>query len=240
MSRSMTFAALFALTACADPALQKKVDDLEDKVAKLEEKVASGAGAAAAGGANGADDQALALYREAQSAAAQNDSETAKAKYKEILSSFGSTRVARAAESALRQLDVVGSDIATLGDIEWLRGKSDIDDGKATLVVFWEVWCPHCKREVPKLQETYEKYKGQGLNVISLTKMSRGKTTEEVLAFADESKVSYPIGKEDGKMSDFFGVQGVPAAAVVKGGKVVWRDHPARINDEMIQEWIKG
>ena len=48
------------------------------------------------------------------------------------------------------------------------------------------------------------------------------------------------MAKEDGqKMSDRFGVKGIPAAAVVKNGKVVWRGHPARIKDEMIDGWLE-
>ena len=38
-------------------------------------------------------------------------------------------------------------------------------------------------------------------------------------------------------MSQHFNVSGIPAAAVVKDGKIVWRGHPARLTDEMIQGW---
>jgi thiol-disulfide isomerase/thioredoxin len=111
-------------------------------------------------------------------------------------------------------------------------------DGKATLVVFWEVWCPHCRREVPNLQATYEKYNSKGLTVVGVTKITKSSTEEKVTEFIAENKLTYPIAKETGTLSSRFGVRGIPAAAVVKDGKVVWRGHPARLSEDMYESWL--
>jgi thiol-disulfide isomerase/thioredoxin len=227
------------LAACNTAELEKKVADLETRVKAVEDKGA--AAPAAAPGAQPAAPQdppeAMELYKAAAEAAAQGKPDEAKAKLQELQSKYGTSRPAQAGARLLAELSVVGKDISDLAVDEWYQGKASLADSKATLVVFWEVWCPHCKREVPKLEETYNKYKGEGLGVVGLTKLSRNKTPEEVKTFITENKVSYPMGKES-TMSDFFGVSGVPAAAVVKGGKVVWRGHPAQINDDMIKGWI--
>jgi hypothetical protein len=39
-------------------------------------------------------------------------------------------------------------------------------------------------------------------------------------------------------VASHFGVSGIPAAAVVKGGKVVWRGHPARLSEQMLKDWL--
>jgi hypothetical protein len=39
-------------------------------------------------------------------------------------------------------------------------------------------------------------------------------------------------------MSTYFGVRGIPAAAVVKDGQIVWRGHPARITEDMLKGWL--
>ena len=123
---------------------------------------------------------------------------------------------------------------------QWFQGEGEVDisSGQATLLVFWEKWCPHCRREMPKLQATYEQFNSQGLQVIGLTKLSRNTAPDEISAFIDEQNVSYPIAKEDGSISEYFNVAGVPAAAVVKDGQIVWRGHPARLTDTMIQSWL--
>ncbi len=43
---------------------------------------------------------------------------------------------------------------------------------------------------------------------------------------------------ETGKLTEYFNVSGIPAAAVVKDGKIVWRGHPIRLTDEMLKNWL--
>lgn len=40
--------------------------------------------------------------------------------------------------------------------------------GKYTVLYFWDYGCGHCKKETPKLQELYEKYKNKGLEVFAV------------------------------------------------------------------------
>ena len=72
-----------------------------------------------------------------------------------------------------------------------------------------------------------------------LTKVTRSATDETVTQFIAQASVGYPVAKEDaGKISNYFNVSGVPAAALVKDGKIVWRGHPARITDTMLQAYM--
>ena len=63
--------------------------------------------------------------------------------------------------------------------------------------------------------------------MVGLTTFSRNKTEDEVGAFLKEKKVTYPVAKHDGKINDTFKVGGIPAAALVKDGKIIWRGHPS-------------
>ena len=237
MSRTILFSlALTTLAACSDKVAQEKIAALEERVAKLE--AGKPAGAAGAAAPSPEDEAAMNLYREASQALAGGDAEGAKAKFGEIKAKYPNTKAAQAADRQLAELSVVGKDVGGMNATEWYQGSGSFTAGKANLLVFWEVWCPHCKREVPKLVETEAKFKAAGLNVVGLTSLSRGKTKEEVMQFAAENKVTYPLGKADEATWQFFGVGGVPAAAVVKDGKVVWRGHPAALKDEQIQGWL--
>jgi len=220
-------------------ALQERVDSMEKQLQALRVQVAQGAAA----GAN-----TDALEAEAQTAYARitemvNSGKVDEAK-KQLAgdrTKYARTKLARQFVTMATELDVVGKTSPPSWGIEkWFQGENQIDlaSNKATLVVFWEEWCPHCRREVPKMQELYTSYKDKGLQLVGLTKCSKSATEDKVQQFLTDQKVAYPVAKEDGQASEYFGVQGIPAAVVVKNGKVVWRGHPARLTEAQIQGWL--
>ncbi len=163
----------------------------------------------------------------------------------DFLNKYNGTRVASRARRLSQELSVVGMDVPKKWGIEkWIQGKSDIDlnSNDTILLVFWEEWCGFCRREVPKIQKMYAEYKGKGLKVAGLTKINRSASQEKVNAFIKENNLQFPVAKEDGSMSKYFKVQGVPAAALMNNGKIVWRGHPSRLPMDMVKKHlnIKG
>jgi thiol-disulfide isomerase/thioredoxin len=246
IARSFALIGLASLTACADPALEKRVADLETQVkdinTKMEGMKSAGPGPAVEGPqVDPAREQAASeLYRQANEFSEAGKYDEAKGKLGELAAQYGDTRAAKRAGRLSAELAVVGIDAGELTTEKWYTKQTSMNDGKATYVVFWESWCPHCQEEVPKLEATYDKYNSKGLNIVALTKVTRTSSDEKVNEFIKEHKLTFPVGKETGDVSTRFGVQGIPAAAVVKDGKVVWRGHPARVTDAMIEGWING
>lgn len=234
--------ALLGASACTNPELEQKINDLEKKVADLEKSAKEGPAKGGKGAPQGNPEEEQAagnLLKEASELAEKLDYDGAKGKIAELKTKYGSSRAARAAERLETEISIIGKDAGAWQTEKWFQGKEPSMASGTTLLVFWEVWCPHCKREVPKLQATYEKYQGKGLNMVGLTKMTRDIKEEDVTKFLSENKVGYPIAKEKGEdMSNQFAVRGIPAAAVVKDGKIVWRGHPARLTDQMIEGWL--
>jgi thioredoxin-like negative regulator of GroEL len=222
--------------------LEKQVQTLTQRVEALEKELAAvkAAGAQAQPNAQLEQEANAALGQINQLVTAGKITE-AKTQLIEFQKKYSATRAAGNASRLVQELGVIGKDAPTEWGIDrWFQGENDIDlVGKgATIVVFWETWCPHCRREVPKLQTMYETYGSQGLQVIGLTKITKSSTEEIVESFIAENKVGYPIAKENGQMSTYFGVAGIPAAAVVKDGQIVWRGHPARITEDMLKGWL--
>jgi thiol-disulfide isomerase/thioredoxin len=237
---------LAALSGCAT---QDQVKKLEERVAELEKKPSAGQPPPRPGqgqnpmqgsGDPAKEEAARNLYTEIQELVGKGDIDGAKAKMNDLTTNYGDTTTAKRAQSLNAELSVVGKPAPSELKVEkWFQGQNEVNIKKgATLVVFWEAWCPHCKREVPKLEETYEKYKGKGLEVVGLTKITKSSTEDKVEEFIKEQKLTYPMAKETGEMSDYFAVSGIPAAAVIKDGKVVWRGHPGRLTDDMINAWL--
>ena len=220
-------------------ALEKRLANLEKtlntRLASIERKVAQGGSSAKL------EQQASVAYSEIARLRNAGDYEKAKSQLGEFMKTYGTTRVAQRARKDVQELAVIGKSAPTDWAIEkWFQGEDDIDltSDKATLVIFWEVWCPHCKREVPKLQQLYTELKGEGLQVVGFTQINKSATEQKVTDFISTSKLSYPIAKTQGKINTYFNVSGIPAAAVVKDGKIVWRGHPAQLNSEKLRSWL--
>jgi len=187
------------------------------------------------------EQKARALYDEITRDLSAGNTDAARARMQTLQREYAGTRTAAAARRLQTELSVFGKPAPKdLGIETWFQGEgtADLSGDRPTLIVFWEVWCPHCRREVPKIEALYEKYRDRGLQVIGLTKLTRSATAEKVQAFIKDNGLAYPIAKENGTASRYFQVSGIPAAAFVKDGKVIWRGHPARITEKMIEGWL--
>lgn len=181
--------------------------------------------------------EASALLEQANEAMGKGDALTAKAMIGIVLNDYGQTQAARSAARISRELEVVGIDALPLDEVDWWQGQYE-PGAKATLIVFWEAWCPHCRREMPKTNLQWQRYKGQGLQVIGLTRVTKSSTDESAKAMLADQDIGFAIGKEKGGVSAHYQVSGIPAAVVIQDGKVIWRGHPAKIEDEAIQGWL--
>ncbi len=181
------------------------------------------------------------LLRVAGEASEKGRYDEARAVLGDLKARFPTTRAAVAAGRLEHEVQLIGSAAPAMATERFFQGRADFTQSAVTLVVFWETWCPHCKREVPKLEPIFNRYKGRGLNVVGLTKQTRDTTNAQTMDFIRSNRITFPIAKEQGEeMSTAFGVRGVPAAAAVRDGKIIWRGHPARLTDELIAFWLSG
>jgi thioredoxin-like negative regulator of GroEL len=248
MSRKRNVLGVFLLVtaACAPASVQDKVKALDEKVQNLEKQLQAvershGGGGGAGAAANPLDQEAQGAYNAVKQLAAAGKFEEAKTMLAGFGGKYASTNTARTNANLGRELEVVGKDCPSNWGIQkWFQGQDaiELNGAKPTVVVFWEVWCPHCRNEVPKMQVLYDKYKGKGLQLVGLTRQSRSTTEQAVQDIINQNQVKYPMAKEDGSVANHFAVSGIPAAAVVKKGKIVWRGHPAYITDQMIESWL--
>jgi thiol-disulfide isomerase/thioredoxin len=247
MIRAAFIGSLLFIAGCAT---SERVQEMEDRLAELEatvEKLEAAPPAARTAAAatpevdTAKEEAAVNIYKEITALLQANKVDEAKAKLAQMEREYSETRAWRRARKTAQELAVVGKTAPPSMNIEqWFQGEGEVNisSSQPTLLVFWEKWCPHCRREVPKLQVMYDQFKPQGLQVIGLTKLSRDTAPEDISSFIEEQNVSYPVAKEDGSISEYFNVSGVPAAAVVKDGQIVWRGHPARLTDSMIEDWL--
>lgn len=95
----------------------------------------------------------------------------------------------------------------TLGDLDGQIHRLEEYRGKGVVINFWGTFCPPCVREMPLIQEYYERYKEQNLVVLGLN-LDEPEVT--VKSFVKENGITYPILMDDFTVRDQYGVVSYP------------------------------
>jgi thiol-disulfide isomerase/thioredoxin len=99
--------------------------------------------------------------------------------------------------------------------------------GKVVLVDFWATWCGPCIAELPNVRAVYDKYHGEGFEVVAI---SLDFDRAHLVKFLDSHPEPWPqvFFDEDGKrgwdnpLARRYGVQGIPCLLVIdRDGKLV-------------------
>lgn len=117
-----------------------------------------------------------------------------------------------------------------MGVDHWVQGESPSGTDPIRMIVAIESWCPHSARAMPELETIHETYRNGGLEVIGLTRMTRGSTEETVLAFLQKYGVTFPVAHvNDGVPEDLY-PGGVPHMVIAEGPSILWEGHPVSLN----------
>ncbi|MBS4097346.1 MAG: TlpA family protein disulfide reductase [Sulfuricella sp.] len=111
--------------------------------------------------------------------------------------------------------------------------------GKWLLVNFWATWCPPCLDEIPALTALHDQHKDKDLAVIGIAMDYRD--SKEVLRFADDYFISYPIVLGTRKIAAQIGaVDALPATYLYNPqGKLVAR-HTGALTKKIVEDYIAG
>ena len=85
---------------------------------------------------------------------------------------------------------------ARAGTMLLVGDDADDKDTRLILVSFMASHCKPCKKELPVLQQMFERYKGNGLRIIGVAIDSEAEGQKAVADILKENKITFPVAKD--------------------------------------------
>jgi len=105
--------------------------------------------------------------------------------------------------------------------------------GKPVMVNFWGIDCPPCKAELPEIVKFYEKYKPQGLEIVSLNVDS---TPEEQQEFMKTQPMPWITATDKDGLFKKWGYRGIPTTIFVDAEGNVVEIHLGGMNMDYMEQ----
>ena len=153
----------------------------------------------------------------------------------------------------------IGSTAPALDIEHWIQDGNgffkpvkEFKDGKVYVVEFWATWCGPCIASMPHLAELQKKYRGRGVQIISVSDETVDEVKDLLLkeneqegkTFAEITS-SYSLTTDPDKSvyqdyMDAANQEGIPTSFIVgKTGQIEWIGHPMEL-DEPLEAVVEG
>lgn len=136
--------------------------------------------------------------------------------------------------------------IVTVGDIApnfvltTLDGEEvELEDlrGKGVFLNFWATVCPPCVYEMPFMENSYQKYKDQGIVVVAVNFDEQPIRIER---FIERLGLTFTILLDPGlQVSQTYGVRELPATFLIDENGVVVERRIGALTEQMVEDYVQ-
>ncbi|KGA98553.1 thiol-disulfide oxidoreductase [Alkalihalobacillus alcalophilus ATCC 27647 = CGMCC 1.3604] len=141
---------------------------------------------------------------------------------------FADKSVARAGNEAVNfALEDLDGEMIVLDELK----------GKGVFINFWGTFCPPCVREMPIMEELYQEYQDQGIEIVAVNASEPPLTVER---FASRLDLTFPIVIDNGRnVIDAYGIRPLPTTVLVDEEGTIVRVFSGLLTEEIIREFME-
>jgi len=93
--------------------------------------------------------------------------------------------------------------------------------GRVILLDFWGVWCPPCRKMLPKLVKLNSEYKSKGVSIIGVHVVSGFRGNAFTKKFSKNYKLNYPIWTSTREIEQKYHIKSYPTMVIIdKKGQI--------------------
>ncbi len=108
--------------------------------------------------------------------------------------------------------------------------------GKAVVVIFWASWCPYCAKIMPALEQYYQTYNNQGLEIIAVNINEDG----DPIAHMKQKGFHYRLGLNGDAVAEQWNVSGTPTLVFInREGNIIGRNQISDPKSSVIKRLIE-
>ncbi len=118
------------------------------------------------------------------------------------------------------------------------------EGGKPALVLFWSLFCPPCREEMPYFAALARRYSPRGLEVVSVN-VDGPELARAVERYAAQEELPFPVAMDEREGQDFvfaraYGVTGTPALFLVDPDGTIRWSHQGRVEPGALEAEIRA
>jgi len=93
--------------------------------------------------------------------------------------------------------------------------------GRPVVINFWASWCPPCRAEMPALENVYQEFHAQGLEILAVNATAQD-DAQLAAAFAQDNQLTFPILYDfDGSVSALYATRALPTSFFVDAQGII-------------------
>ncbi|MFS0788690.1 thiol-disulfide oxidoreductase ResA [Shouchella sp. 1P09AA] len=110
--------------------------------------------------------------------------------------------------------------------------------GKGVFLNFWGTYCPPCEKEMPYMENQYNIFKDQGVEILAVNVRE---TNLPVKRFVERYDLSFPIPMDpDGELVQRYGVIPLPTTFLINSEGIVTQVITGTMTEEDIEKYMES